>query len=157
MIKVQPEVFDAGVLLDQFCHGHGDAKADIGGIVSFTGLARTEAGQVSALELEAYRGFTEGWIEDLMAKAKARFDLLDAMVVHRVGMINPGEAIVFVAAAARHRRQAFEGADFLMDHLKSQAPFWKKQHGPGGEGWIEPRDCDYQDLKRWDQTVPDPR
>ena len=106
------------------------------------------------LELEAYLGFTEPWIETLVEEARTRFSLSGVRVIHRVGSILPGEAIVFVATAAAHRRQAFEGADFLMDHLKSRAPFWKKEHGPDGARWIEPRQADYQDLTRWtrDQT-----
>ncbi len=145
MIRLQTEDLDIGALLNQFCLG----RTDIGGVVSFTGLARHEDGQVTGLELEAYPGFTEIWIEELVLTAGQRFSLLDALIVHRTGLIAPSQAIVFVACAARHRRQAFEGADFLMDHLKSQAPFWKKQHGPGGTHWIEPRSIDYQDLDRW--------
>lgn len=145
MIALQTQGLDPGALLAKFCQG----KSGVGGVVSFTGLARSEEGQVSALELEAYPGFTEAWIEDLAQTARKRFSLIDQCIIHRIGLIAPGEAIVFVAAAARHRRNAFEGADFLMDHLKSQAPFWKKQHGPGGEHWIEPRSIDYQDLERW--------
>jgi molybdopterin synthase catalytic subunit len=151
MIKLQTESLDVGTLLNQFCQG----QADIGGVVSFTGIARHEDGQVTSLELEAYPGFTETWIEDLVLVANQRFSLLGSLVVHRTGLIAPGEAIVFVASAARHRRQAFEGADFLMDHLKSRAPFWKKQHGPGGEHWIEPRSIDYQDLDRWKTSPSD--
>jgi molybdopterin synthase catalytic subunit len=145
MIALYTQGLDPGALLTSFCQ----ERADIGGVVSFTGLARSEAGEVVALELEAYPGFTEPWIADLAQVARQRFSLLDLLIVHRIGMIAPGEAIVFVAAAARHRRQAFEGADFLMDYLKSQAPFWKKQHGQAGAHWIEPRSLDYQDLQRW--------
>ena len=149
MIALQTQYLDPGALLTEFCQG----RTDVGAVVSFTGLARCEFGQVTALELEAYPGFTEAWIADLAKNAAQRFSLLDLTIVHRVGLVAPSQAIVFVAAAARHRRQAFEGADFLMDHLKSQAPFWKKQHGPGGEHWIEPRGLDYQDLERW-KTSP---
>ena len=151
MIRLQTESLDVGGLLNRFCQG----RADIGGVVSFTGLARHEEGQVTGLELEAYPGFTETWIEELVLRAGQRFSLLDTLVIHRTGLIAPGETIVFVACAARHRRQAFEGADFLMDHLKSQAPFWKKQYGPGGEHWIEPRSIDYQDLDRWKTSPSD--
>ncbi len=144
-VTVQTDVFDAGAALSAFSLGLPDA----GGVVSFTGIARNDGDKTEMLELEAYPGFTEPWIEALVKEARARFDLIGAMVIHRVGPILPGEAIVFVATAAAHRRQAFEGADFLMDHLKSRAPFWKKEHGPGGARWIEPRQADYQDLTRW--------
>ena len=144
-VTVQTDMFDAGAQLSAFCHDLPDA----GGVVSFTGIARMDDGKTERLELEAYPGFTETWIEALVAEARTRFSLSAAKVIHRVGSILPGEAIVFVATAARHRRQAFEGADFLMDHLKSRAPFWKKEHGPDGARWIEPRQADYQDLTRW--------
>jgi molybdopterin synthase catalytic subunit len=149
-VSVQTDVFDAGAALSAFSLGLPDA----GGVVSFTGIARKDHGRTEMLELEAYLGFTEPWIEALVEEARARFSLSAVRVIHRVGSILPGEAIVFVATAAAHRRQAFEGADFLMDHLKSRAPFWKKEHGPDGTRWIEPRQADYQDLTRWtrDQT-----
>jgi len=144
-VTVQTDIFDPGVALSAFSLGLPDA----GGVVSFTGIARMDDGKTQMLELEAYLGFTEPWIEALVKEARARFNLSGATVVHRVGPILPGEAIVFVATAAAHRRQAFEGADFLMDHLKSRAPFWKKEHGPDGARWVEPRQADYQDLTRW--------
>lgn len=144
-VSVQTEIFDAGAALSAFSQSLPDA----GGVVSFTGIARQDDGKTQMLELEAYPGFTEPWIEALVEEACNRFDLRDAKVIHRVGPILPGEAIVFVATAATHRRQAFEGADFLMDHLKSRAPFWKKEYGPDGARWIEPRQADYQDLTRW--------
>jgi molybdopterin synthase catalytic subunit len=146
-VKVQSEAFDPGEALSGFCQGVG---LEAGGVASFTGLARADQGQTLALELEAYLGFTEPWIEALTRGAVERFGLTRALVIHRTGPIRPGEAIVFVAAAARHRRQAFEATDYLMDHLKSRAPFWKKEHGPDGARWIEPRPADYHDLLRWD-------
>lgn len=144
-VTVQTDVFDAGDALSAFSRSLPDA----GGVVSFTGIARRDDGRTQMLELEAYPGFTEPWIETLVEEARARFSLSAVKVIHRVGPILPGEAIVFVATAAAHRREAFEGADFLMDHLKSRAPFWKKEHGPDGARWIEPRQADYQDLTRW--------
>jgi molybdopterin synthase catalytic subunit len=149
-VSVQTDVFDAGAELSAFSLGLPDA----GGVVSFTGIARNDHGRTEMLELEAYLGFTEPWIEALVEEARTRFSLSGVRVIHRVGPILPGEAIVFVATAAAHRRQAFEGADFLMDHLKSRAPFWKKEHGPDGARWIEPRQADYQDLTRWTADQP---
>jgi molybdopterin synthase catalytic subunit len=100
--------------------------------------------------LEAYPGFTDTAIAGFADDAKARFGLQDYAVVHRIGRIAPGEAVVFVATAAAHRRAAFEACDLLMDYLKSRAPFWKKEHGPDGGRWIEPTARDRTDAKRWD-------
>ena len=94
-------------------------------------------------------GRTETEIARMESEAFARFPVQDLLIAHRYGPIAPGEAIVFVAAAAEHRRPAFEAADFLMDYLKTRAPFWKKETGPDGERWIEPRPSDYDDVKRW--------
>ena len=149
-VRVQTDRFDAGALLTDFSAG----RTDCGGIVSFTGLTRaaTDGQSVATLELDAYPGFTEPQIAAMEAEARARFPVQDLLIVHRYGKITPGEAIVFVAAAAEHRRAAFEAADFLMDYLKTRAPFWKKETGPGGERWIEPRPSDYDDVKRWSQS-----
>jgi molybdopterin synthase catalytic subunit len=146
-VRVQIEAFDAGALLTDFSRG----RSRSGGIVSFTGLARdaTDGQAVVTLELDAYPGFTEPAIAAMETEAFARFPVQDLLIVHRYGPIAPGEAIVFVAAAAEHRRAAFEAADFLMDYLKTRAPFWKKESGPDGERWIEPRPSDYQDVERW--------
>ena len=146
-VRVQTEAFDAGHLLTGFSAG----RTRSGGIVSFTGLARaaTDGSAVNTLELDAYPGFTEPAIAAMEAEARERFEVQDLLIVHRYGPFAPGEAIVFVAAAAEHRRAAFEAADFLMDYLKTRAPFWKKETGPGGERWIEPRPSDYDDVTRW--------
>ena len=146
MVRLQTEAFDPGALLSGFSQG----REETGAVVSFTGLARGEAGAVTALELEAYRGFTDAEIERMAEAARTRFSLHDVLIVHRIGEIAPGEAIVFVATAAAHRRAAFEAADQLMDYLKSRAPFWKKEHGPDGARWIEPTERDLEDAKRWD-------
>ena len=145
-VRLQAEPFEAGALLTAFCAG----RAETGAVVSFTGLARATAGAVAALELEAYPGFTDAEIERIAKAARVRFSLQDLLIVHRVGRIAPGEAIVFVATAASHRRAAFEAADHLMDYLKSRAPFWKREHGPDGARWIEPTERDMADAARWD-------
>jgi molybdopterin synthase catalytic subunit len=150
MIRLTQEPFDPGVLLADFSRG----RLETGAIVSFTGLMRSEGGASDALELEAYPGFTEAAIEEIAAAARTRFSLHDLLVVHRVGRIGPGEPIVFVAAAAGRRREAFEGADMMMDYLKSRAPFWKKSIGPDGERWIDPSARDYEDAARWDAGAP---
>ncbi len=153
MVRLQEEPFDAGALLTAFTEG----RRETGAVVSFTGYVRAEAGTVETLELDAYPGFTDTAIEAMAQEAQSRFGLQDVLVVHRTGRMGPGEAIVFVAAAAAHRRAAFEAADQLMDYLKSRAPFWKKSHGDGGGRWIEPSAQDYEDAKRWDappETTP---
>jgi molybdopterin synthase catalytic subunit len=150
VVRVQTEAFDAGDLLTEFSRG----RTHSGGIVSFTGLARaaTDGQAVATLELDAYPGFTEPQIAAMEAEASRRFPVQDLLIVHRYGVIAPGEAIVFVATAAEHRRAAFEAADFLMDYLKTRAPFWKKESGPDGERWIEPRPSDYDDADRWTEA-----
>ena len=140
--------FDPGLALGEFCRD----RQETGAVASFTGIARAERGRTDILELEAYPGFTEREIGRHEAAAVARFGLQDVLIIHRIGPIPPGEAIVFVATAAPHRRAAFEGCDFLMDYLKSRAPFWKKETGPDGARWIEPTDRDRDDLARWETS-----
>ena len=146
MITLTSEPFEPGAALTTFCAGRNET----GAVASFTGLARAERGAALALELEAYPGFTDAAIAAFAEEAKARFALQDYVIIHRTGRLAPGEAIVFVATAAGHRRAAFEACDFLMDYLKSRAPFWKKEHGPGGGRWIEPTAQDRTDAQRWD-------
>ena len=145
MIRIQTDLFDPGAELNAFCAGRFAA----GAVASFVGLARGEADQAVALELEAYPGFTEPQIQDFVSAAVDRFGLIDARVIHRIGPIAPGEPIVMVITAAAHRREAFEACDCLMDYLKSRAPLWKKEHGPEGERWVEPTARDRADLDRW--------
>jgi len=145
-VTLQSEPFEPGALLTAFSAG----RVETGAVVSFTGLARAEQGGTELLELEAYPGLTDAEITRIAQAAAARFGLQDWLVVHRIGPIAPGEAIVFVATASAHRREAFEGCDYLMDYLKSRAPFWKKSHGPDGARWIEPTDRDRTDVERWE-------
>jgi len=145
MIALTDQPFDPGALLSAFSRD----RTETGAIASFTGIARAEEGSTAILELEAYPGFTEAEIGKIADQARRRFSLHDLLIRHRVGKIAPGEPIVFVATAASHRRAAFEACDFLMDYLKSKAPFWKKEHGPQGERWIEPTAQDHSDRERW--------
>jgi len=145
-VVLQEAPFEPGALLTAFSAG----RSETGAVASFTGLARAEQGGTDILELEAYPGLTDAEITKIAAAAAERFGLQDWLVIHRVGRIAPGEAIVFVATAATHRREAFEACDYLMDYLKSRAPFWKKSHGPDGARWIEPTDRDRTDLERWE-------
>jgi molybdopterin synthase catalytic subunit len=149
VIRLTDQPFDPGALLTDFSAG----RSETGAIATFTGLARAEKGSTAVLELEAYPGFTEAQIGKIAETARERFGLHDLAILHRVGKIQPGEPIVFVATAAGHRRAAFEACDFLMDYLKSRAPFWKKEHGPAGARWIEPTAQDHADRARWDQTA----
>lgn len=146
MIRLQAAAFDPGGLLGDFCK---DRPAS-GAVVSFTGLVRADGGPQTRLELEAYPGFTEAEIEKIGEAARTRFSLHDYVIVHRIGEIAAGEAVVFVATAAAHRREAFEAADYLMDYLKSRAPFWKKEHGEAGAHWVEPGAHDLSDVARWE-------
>jgi molybdopterin synthase catalytic subunit len=147
VIRLGAEPVDPGALLGAFCEGRTAA----GAVASFTGLVRDEAGGAQALELEAYAGFTDRAVAEVADAAVARFGLQDILIVHRTGRVEVGEAVVFVACAAAHRRSAFEACDHVMDYLKSRAPFWKKSHGPDGARWIEPTDKDLADARRWDQ------
>ena len=146
MIRLTTTPFEPGAELTGFCA----SRTESGAVASFVGIARADAGQTTALELEAYPGFTEVEIARFAEAAAARFSLHDVLVVHRHGRIAPGEPIVLVATAAAHRREAFEACDYLMDYLKSRAPFWKKEHGPAGARWVEPTARDLDDIARWD-------
>jgi molybdopterin synthase catalytic subunit len=145
-VTLQTGPFEPGALLTAFSAG----RTETGAVASFTGLARAEQGGTELLELEAYPGLTDAEITRIAQAAAARFGLQDWLVVHRIGPIAPGEAIVFVATASAHRREAFEACDYLMDYLKSRAPLWKKSHGPDGARWIEPTDRDRTDVERWE-------
>jgi len=146
MITLTTQAFDPGGELNRFCQG----RLESGAVASFLGLARGEAGRETALDLEAYPGFTEGEIGKIAAAALLRFGLDDVHIVHRIGLIAPGDAIVLVLTAAPHRRAAFEACDFLMDYLKSRAPLWKRRHGEGGARWVDPTGRDLADAHRWD-------
>ena len=125
----------------------------VGAVVSFIGTVRDRNGdapaQVSVLELEHYPGMTEKSIEAMIDAAHQRFDLRGARVVHRVGVMQPGDQIVLVVAASAHRGQAFQACEFLMDYLKTQAPFWKKETTPEGARWVDARVADDEALARW--------
>jgi molybdopterin synthase catalytic subunit len=125
-----------------------------GAVTSFAGLMRatSKSGEpIEALELDWYPGMTEASIQTIADDACARFEVSDVLVIHRCGRILPGEAIVFVATAAPHRRQAFQAADYLMDRLKTDAAFWKREEGAKGSAWIEPGEADRADRARWSE------
>ena len=141
-IAVQPEPFDQAEAL----RGFGGTA---GAIVTFTGVVRDDTGRMQALELEHYPGMTERAITAIAGEAQVRWSLSDVLVIHRYGRLAVGEQIMMVATAARHRREAFEAAEFLMDFLKSRAPFWKKEIGPDGQSWVAAKDSDEDALRRW--------
>ncbi|UCI10283.1 molybdenum cofactor biosynthesis protein MoaE [Mesorhizobium sp. B1-1-8] len=146
-IRIQREDFDVAAEIDGLTKG----RADIGAVVTFSGLCRDEQGKLAALELEHYPGMAEAEIGRIAAEAVARWPLQGLTVIHRHGKIAPGDNIVLVVAASAHRQAAFEAANFLMDYLKSRAPFWKKEHRADGSegGWVEAKEADDQAADRW--------
>ncbi len=148
MIRVQTENFDIGAEIERLRAG----RTDIGAIVSFTGTVRdTAKGEaISLMTLEHYPGMTEKELERIEAEANERWPLQASLIVHRYGPMKPGENIVLVVTASPHRQAAFEAAQFLMDFLKTDAPFWKKEDGPDGGDWVDARESDDDALKRWE-------
>ena len=147
MIALLDTPLDPAAVLREFQQRAGGA----GAVVSFSGLVRRESrqGKVRALYLQAYPALTLPGMQRAAEAAQARWPLLALTMLHRVGEIAPGDAIVFVATASAHRRAAFEAADYLMDYLKTEAVFWKRETTDAGDIWIEPRDEDYADRDRW--------
>jgi molybdopterin synthase catalytic subunit len=145
-VRVQEGVFDAGAELNAFYA----RAAGAGAVVSFTGIVRDVAGGLQHMMLEHYPGMTEAAIEGIVAQAQARWALSDALVIHRFGRLAPGAPIMMVATASAHRTEAFAAADFLMDYLKSRAPFWKKEVTSQGADWVAAKDDDEAALTRWD-------
>ncbi|WP_164115948.1 molybdenum cofactor biosynthesis protein MoaE [Sphingorhabdus sp. Alg239-R122] len=146
MITLSAEAFDPYRLLREFTEG----VDGVGAVASFTGLVRGEGDVgVSALILEHHSTLTRGAIEEAVQKARRQWDLLDLRIVHRIGRVEVGEPIVLVATAAKHRRDAFESCDMLMDFLKTDVPFWKKEFSQQGERWVEPGAKDHHDRSRW--------
>ena len=143
-IRLLTEPFNPGAFVGPFTN----ANPGLGGVCTFVGEVRGESA-VEALELTHYEPLTLPGMHDLADRAFARFDLMGLLMVHRVGLMRPGEPIVCVSAAAKHRRPAIEAVDFAMDHLKSAAWFWKREQRGGAWHWIEPRDEDHTDLARW--------
>jgi molybdopterin synthase catalytic subunit len=143
-ISVQDRAFDLGDEARAFATG----AAGAGAVVTFTGVVRGDGG-MAAMEIEHYPGMTEKAIAGIVAEAVARWALVDALVIHRHGRLVVGEAIMMVATAAPHRGDAFAAAEFLMDYLKSRAPFWKKEIGPDGAAWVAAKDADEAALTRW--------
>ncbi|MDP3406901.1 molybdenum cofactor biosynthesis protein MoaE [Bosea sp. (in: a-proteobacteria)] len=146
-IRIQREDFDLAAEIAALSAG----RRDIGAVVSFTGLCRDEGGTLAALELEHYPGMAEAEIARVAETAAARWPLMGLLAIHRYGLVAPGEQIVLVIATSAHRRAAFEAADFMMDYLKTRAPFWKREHLADGTtgGWVEAKQEDDDAAARW--------
>lgn len=146
-ISVQAEDFDTAAEIERISAG----RKDIGAVVTFSGKCRDEQGTLAALELEHYPGMAEAEIGRIAAQAAERWNLLGLTVIHRYGKIPAGENIVLVVAASKSRAASFEAANFLMDYLKSRAPFWKKEHHVDGSegGWVEAKQSDEDALAAW--------
>jgi molybdopterin synthase catalytic subunit len=146
-VSVQREDFDVARELERL--RRGDAR--IGAIASFVGLVRdvNEASEVRAMTLEHYPGMTEKALAQIVEEARSRWDIVDALIIHRVGELKPGDQIVLAAVAGAHRGEAFAACEFIMDYLKTRAPFWKKEQTPEGECWVEARASDEEKASRW--------
>ena len=153
MIRVQREDFDLGAELAALTAGNHK----IGGLAVFVGLVRDVVGEqaLGAMTLEHYPGMTEKMLERIEAEAKQRWPLEASLIVHRTGRLEPGERIVLVAAASRHRQAAFEACQFLIDWLKTKAPFWKREETESGPKWVEARAGDDEAAERWKKRDPD--
>ena len=146
-VRVQEADFDVGSELTAL--RAGDAR--VGALASFLGLVRdlNDGASVSAMTLEHYPGMTEKALEEIVAEAKKRWDIYDALVIHRVGPLKPCDQIVLVAVTSAHRGVAFAACEFIMDYLKTKAPFWKKEATPDGGRWVDARETDDSAAARW--------
>jgi molybdopterin synthase catalytic subunit len=146
-VRVQQEDFDSGRELDAMTRG----RADVGALASFVGLVRdrNDGARVSGMTLEHYPGMTEKALEDICAQAMSKWDLIDTLVIHRIGTLEPGDRIVLVGVTSAHRGEAFAACEFIMDYLKTRAPFWKREETPQGARWVEARSTDDAAAERW--------
>ena len=144
-MRVQERPFDFGAEAAAFARG----RLDVGAVVTFSGLVRDVGGGLHEMVIEHYPGMTERALERICAEAMARWSLADALIIHRYGPMRPGDQIMMVATAAAHRGDAFAAAEFLMDYLKSRAPFWKKETTGSGAGWVAAKAEDEAALDRW--------
>ncbi|RXV63357.1 molybdenum cofactor biosynthesis protein MoaE [Roseovarius sp. A46] len=144
-IRVQQEPFDLGAEANAFAA----RQAGMGAVVTFTGIVRDLEGDLDTMEIEHYPGMTEKALAGIAEQAARRWQIGDALILHRYGRLKADDLIMMVATASRHRADAFHAAEFLMDYLKSRAPFWKKEVTDAGEGWVAARDEDEDALNRW--------
>ena len=146
-VRVQSEDFDVGRELEALTRG----RSDVGAVASFVGLVRSsnDGHAIRSMTLEHYPGMTEKALEGICIEAQSRWDLLETLVIHRVGRLSPGDRIVLVGVSSAHRGEAFAACEFIMDYLKTQAPFWKREDTPEGARWVEARATDGEAAKRW--------
>lgn len=149
-VRVQPEDFDTGAEIARMRL----ARPDVGAVAAFVGQVRdlNQGSQVSSMTLEHYPGMTEKALEAIVDGAKTRWDIFDALVIHRVGRLEPQDQIVLVIVTGAHRGEAFAACEFIMDYLKTEAPFWKKEQTASGERWVDARSSDDEARRRWDNT-----
>jgi molybdopterin synthase catalytic subunit len=145
--RVQEADFDTGAELDSLTRG----RRDVGALASFVGLVRdaNDGSAVSGMTLEHYPGMTEKALDDICSQAHSRWDLLDTLVIHRIGALKPGDRIVLVGVTSAHRGEAFAACEFIMDYLKTRAPFWKREDTPAGARWVEARASDDTAASKW--------
>ena len=150
-VRVQTEDFDVGFEINQL----RSARKDVGAVVSFVGQVRdvNEGDEVSQLTLEHYPGMTEKSLQAIIIQAKSRWNITDVLIIHRVGTLQPCDQIVLVAVSGAHRGEAFAACEFVMDYLKTEAPFWKKEATPSGERWVEAKSSDDDARERWSKTT----
>jgi len=148
IVRVQSGDFDVGRELEALTAG----RHDVGAVASFVGLVRdaNDGQPIRAMTLEHYPGMTESALEDICAQAHSRWKLIETLVIHRIGPLAPGDRIVLVGTASAHRGEAFAACEFIMDYLKTRAPFWKKEDTPDGGKWVDARESDDQAAQRWD-------
>ena len=146
-IRVQESAFDLG----RETQGFADRQSGMGAVVTFTGIVRDVAGGLEVMEIEHYPGMTEKALHKIAEEAASRWNIGDILVIHRHGKLHADDLIMMVATASKHRKDAFEAAEFLMDYLKSRAPFWKKEQTRDGQGWVAARDEDEDALDRWNK------
>ena len=146
-VRIQTADFDLSTEIAALRSG----DLEVGAIVSFVGTVRdmNEGSQVNSMELEHYAGMTEKALADIIVEAKSRWSIHEALVIHRIGKMLPGEQIVLVAVTGQHRGEAFAACEFIMDYLKTAAPFWKKEATPTGEHWVDARSTDDEAMERW--------
>jgi len=146
-VRVQTDDFDLSEEVRRLRAG----RPEVGAVVTFVGTVRdvNDGASVAEMELEHYPGMTEKALEDIVARAKARWSLIDALVIHRVGPMRPEEQIVLVVTLSAHRGEAFAACEFIMDYLKTEAPFWKKEQTPQGARWVDARSSDDAALRKW--------
>lgn len=151
-VRVQAEDFDTGAEIAAM----RQARPDIGAVAAFIGQVRdlNEGKEISVMTLEHYPGMTEKALESIVAQAKTRWNIYDALVIHRIGTLQPKDQIVLVVVTGAHRGEAFAACEFIMDYLKTEAPFWKKERTGSGESWVEARASDDAAKQRWIKNNP---